>query len=53
MEISKYVDFILKTAHSNKKNTDYYCICIKVDDKEFPIAFMNKDSYDLLISKLK
>lgn len=52
MNISKYIDFTLEKGHSKKNDKDYYCICIKIQDKTFPIAFMNKDAYDLLITTL-
>ena len=53
MNISKFVDFTLIKGHSRKTDKDYYAICIKLDDKEFPIAFISSQTYELLSSKLK
>lgn len=52
MNISKYIDFTLEKKHSNKKNCDYYCICININGKQFPIAFLNEDAYTLIIQSL-
>ena len=53
MNISKYIDFYLLEKHSSRKEKDYYCIAMRINDKDFPICFLSKDTYDLLSSKLK
>lgn len=46
MNISKYCEFLLEKKHSDKKNTDYYCVTLRIKDFDFPIIFLNEKKYN-------
>lgn len=46
--ISKYVDFYIDKRHSNKKDSDFYPIILKIKDTEIFIGFLNQAQYELL-----
>lgn len=52
MNISKYCDFMIVERTSTKTGKLYYSIILKVKDYEFPLIFLSKDRYTLLLQSL-
>lgn len=52
LSINKYVDFTIDIIHSDKKNTDFYAICIKVKDVKQVIAWLTKSQYEELVASI-
>lgn len=51
MNISKYCEFLLEEKVS-KAGKNYYCISVRFDTFTYPLVFLTKDRYDLMVQSL-
>lgn len=52
MNISKYCEFLLEEKVSSKTGKPYYCISVRFDTFTYPLVFLTKDRYDIMVQSL-
>lgn len=51
--IVKGADLVVRKGFSTKKNQDYYCIGIKLNDNFLLLNFITKKQYDDIVNSIK
>lgn len=52
VNVDKLVHFAIEKIHSNKKNTDYYAVCISLGDVSQVICWLTEAQFEQIKSKL-